>query len=152
MDTYRHSDPMAGRFPFDFEQRRKNQIDHYQRSRNFYWTSRTLYRCHYPCVLPSDSTNLNENHGAEPVARANDPICHALCSEQHRPRQTGSRLILNVSQNGNADPKKITFRAKRNRVRSNHNLRHIMPPANRTSYGPMLVFIRYKNRKKIRIL
>jgi hypothetical protein len=39
----------------------------------------------------------NENHGAEPVARANDPICHALCSEQHRPRQLGSRLIFNVS-------------------------------------------------------
>ena len=39
-----------------------------------------------------------KKNGAEPGARANDPICHGLCSEPHRPRQTGSRLILNVLQ------------------------------------------------------
>jgi hypothetical protein len=32
----------------------------------------------------------------QPVARANDPICHVPCSEPHGPRQLGSRLIYNV--------------------------------------------------------
>ena len=53
------------------------------------------------CVLfipEGTRTILNENHGAEPCARANDPICHVLCSEPHRPRQLGSWLILNVRQ------------------------------------------------------
>jgi len=43
---------------------------------------------------------MNENHGAEPVARANDPICHVPCSEPHGPRQLGSRLIFNVRHIG----------------------------------------------------
>ena len=47
---------------------------------------------------PNSPRRKNENHGAQPVARANDPICHGLCSEPHRPRQLGSRLILNVRQ------------------------------------------------------
>ena len=40
----------------------------------------------------------NENYGAQPVARANDPSCHGLCSEPHTPRQLGSWLILHVRQ------------------------------------------------------
>ena len=48
---------------------------------------------------PNSPRRKNENHGAQPVARANDPICHGLCSEPHIPRQLRSRLILNVGQN-----------------------------------------------------
>jgi len=37
-----------------------------------------------------------DEDGADPATRANDPSCHVLRSEPHRPRQLGSRLIYNV--------------------------------------------------------
>ena len=67
-----------------------------------------VYRCRLHKVMKyrTKPTRMNiagyknPNHGAEPGARANDPICHVLCSEPHRPRQLGSRLIFNVRQIG----------------------------------------------------
>ena len=53
---------------------------------------------HFTLRLQLEPKIENENHGAEPGARANDPICHVSCSEPHEPRQLGSWLIFNVRQ------------------------------------------------------